>query len=118
MPFVIYSSLRLALIAAAAVVLYLAGMRGWLLAVVAVVVALCLSYLFLNGPRTRAAQDIAARRARRRALAEAGIAVHGADEDSEDGELAGSVTAPDARFAPDAVADDAEPDDEPDDDAR
>ncbi|SNS90855.1 Protein of unknown function [Micrococcales bacterium KH10] len=65
MPFLIYSAWRLLLLFASAAGLYWAGMRGWLLWVVAVFVALLASYALLNSPRTRAAEYLAARRVRR-----------------------------------------------------
>ncbi|WP_275006281.1 DUF4229 domain-containing protein [Promicromonospora iranensis] len=67
MPLLIYSLLRLALFGAALGLLYLVGLRGWLLPVVAVVVALALSYLTLSKPRDAATRWIAARADRRAA---------------------------------------------------
>lgn len=67
MPFIIYSVLRLALIVAVGFVLYLVGMRGWLLGVVAVLVALLVSYLALSRQREAAALYIATRRTDRQA---------------------------------------------------
>jgi hypothetical protein len=66
-PLLIYSLLRLALFGAALGLLYLVGLRGWLLPVVAVVVALALSYLTLSKPRDAATRWIAARADRRAA---------------------------------------------------
>jgi hypothetical protein len=66
-PLLIYSLLRLALFGAALGLLYLVGLRGWLLPVVAVVVALALSYLTLTKPRDAATRWIAARADRRAA---------------------------------------------------
>lgn len=63
----IYSLLRLALFGAALGLLYAAGLRGWLLPIVAVVVALALSYLTLRKPRDAAALWMAARAERRTA---------------------------------------------------
>ncbi|MFI6425483.1 DUF4229 domain-containing protein [Promicromonospora sp. NPDC050880] len=67
MPLVIYTLLRLALFGVAFGGLYLAGLRGWLLPIVAVVVALTVSYLTLTGPRDAATRWIAARAERRAA---------------------------------------------------
>ncbi|ACZ20681.1 hypothetical protein Sked_07250 [Sanguibacter keddieii DSM 10542] len=67
MPFIIYSVLRLALIVAVGFVLYLVGMRGWLLGVVAIVVALLVSYLALRRQREAAALYLATRRSDRQA---------------------------------------------------
>lgn len=66
MPFVVYSLQRLALFAAALVVLAWLHLGGWLLVVVAAVVAWAVSYLALAGPRDRAALWIAERVERRR----------------------------------------------------
>jgi len=60
-PVVVYSVLRLLLLAVALGALWLAGMRGWLLVLVAAVVALMLSYLTLNKPREAASRYLAAR---------------------------------------------------------
>jgi hypothetical protein len=60
-PLLIYTLLRLALFGAALGLLYLVGLRGWLLPTVAVVVALALSYLTLAGPRDAATRWIASR---------------------------------------------------------
>lgn len=65
MPFIIYSALRIALIVVVGVALYLVGMRGWLLGVVAILVALLVSYLALSRQREAAALYIATRRTRR-----------------------------------------------------
>lgn len=62
-----YTLLRLALFGATLGLLYLVGLRGWLLPTVAVVVALALSYLTLTKPRDAAAQWIAGRTERRAA---------------------------------------------------
>lgn len=67
MPLLIYSLLRLALFGAALGLLYAVGMRGWLLPIVAVVVALALSYLTLRKPRDAATRWIAGRADRRAA---------------------------------------------------
>jgi len=64
-PFIIYSALRIALIVVVGVVLYLVGMRGWLLGVVAILVALLVSYLALSRQREAAALYIATRRTQR-----------------------------------------------------
>lgn len=65
MPFLIYSALRIALIVVVGVALYLVGMRGWLLGVVAILVALLVSYLALSRQREAAALYIATRRTQR-----------------------------------------------------
>ncbi|WP_029252109.1 DUF4229 domain-containing protein [Paraoerskovia marina] len=70
MPFVVYSLLRLAVFAGVLVALYAVGMRDWLLIVVAALAAFFVSYLALNGPRTRASEYLAARSEHRRATGE------------------------------------------------
>ncbi len=57
----IYSVLRLLLFAVALGVLWFAGLRGWLLVLVAAVVALMLSYLTLRKPREAASRYLAER---------------------------------------------------------
>ena len=54
MPVIIYSVLRLGLFAAALVGLWLAGMGGWLLVLVAALVAWALSYAVLGSRRDAA----------------------------------------------------------------
>ena len=65
MPVVVYSVLRLLLFVVALGALWLAGMRGWLLVLVAAAVALMLSYLTLNKPRGAASRYLAERSERR-----------------------------------------------------
>lgn len=55
MPLLVYTLLRILLVVVAGGVLYLLGLRGLLLVVLAVVVGALLSYLLLKGPRERAA---------------------------------------------------------------
>ncbi|WP_020016019.1 DUF4229 domain-containing protein [Promicromonospora sukumoe] len=86
MPLVIYSLLRVALVAAALGVLYLVGLRGWLLPVVAVVVALAVSYLTLGKPRDAATRWMADR-AERRAAQRAATPKVDADAAHEDAEV-------------------------------
>lgn len=62
-----YSLWRLLLLAAVAGVLYLVGLRSWLLGVTAVVVAALVAYLLLPGPRAAAAGQLASHDALRRA---------------------------------------------------
>ncbi|MBN0042459.1 DUF4229 domain-containing protein [Cellulosimicrobium cellulans] len=61
MPVVVYSVLRLLLFAVALAALWFAGLRGWLLVLVAAVVALMLSYLTLRKPRDAASRYLAER---------------------------------------------------------
>ncbi|WP_223145102.1 DUF4229 domain-containing protein [Actinotalea subterranea] len=67
MPLVVYSALRLGLFAAALGALWWVGLGGWLLVVVAAVVAWALSYVLLAGPRDAAALWLAGRAERRAA---------------------------------------------------
>ena len=67
MPLVVYTLLRLALIAAAWVVLWLLGLTGPIWFVVAVLIGLMVSYAAFRGPRDAAARWLADRAARRRA---------------------------------------------------
>lgn len=60
MPLLVYTLLRVLLVVASGGVLYLLGMRGLLLVVVAVVVGALLSYLLLSGPRKAAVARIQA----------------------------------------------------------
>jgi hypothetical protein len=85
-PLVIYTLLRLALFGAALGLLYLAGLRGWLLPIVAVVVALAVSYLTLNKPRDAATQWMAGR-AERRAAKRAATPKVDADAAHEDAQV-------------------------------
>ena len=58
-PVITYSLLRLGLFGAALVVLWLVGMGGWLLVLVAVVIAFALSYVLLGRQRDAAARWLA-----------------------------------------------------------
>ncbi len=82
----IYTLLRLALFGAAFGLLYLVGLRGWLLPIVAVVVALAVSYLTLNRPRDAATRWMAGR-AERRAAARAAAPKVDADAAHEDAQV-------------------------------
>jgi hypothetical protein len=77
-PFLRYTLLRLLVIAAAAVPLHLAGLRGALLLAAAVLLGAVLAYLVLAGPRRAMVEDAAAGEARR------GTPVRDADADAED----------------------------------
>ena len=84
-PVVVYSLLRLGLFALALVGLWLAGMGGWLLVLVAAVVAWALSYVLLGQWRDGAARWIADRRSDDRPRFSAQVL---ADADAEDAEAA------------------------------
>lgn len=81
-----YTLLRLALFGATLGLLYLAGLRGWLLPAVAVVVSLAVSYLTLSRPRDAAARWMATR-AERRAAERAAAPKIDADAAHEDAQL-------------------------------
>lgn len=61
-PFVKYTVIRLALFVACFVVLYLVGMRGWLVVIVTAVIAGLLSYIFLNKQSRELSDYLAQRR--------------------------------------------------------
>lgn len=65
-PLVIYSVARLGLFAGALGLLYVVGLRSWLLVGVAALASLALSYVLLARPRDAAARWLAERRDRRR----------------------------------------------------
>lgn len=79
-----YSLLRFGLFAGALIALWAAGMGGWLLVVVAAVVAWALSYVLLGGPRTAAATWIAERREGGRPRFGTGADADAAAEDAAD----------------------------------
>lgn len=88
MPLVVYSALRLLVLAAVMAALALVGMGGWLLVVVAALAAWAVSYLVLAGPRDRAALWLARRAERRRATGtrfSPGVDADAAAEDAEAG---------------------------------
>ncbi len=83
MPFVVYSVLRLALFAACLGLLWWAGLRSWLVAVVAAFLAWALSYVLLNGPRDAAARQLAERAERRRRAGDRAVLGKRAQEDAD-----------------------------------
>lgn len=98
MPFIIYSALRIALIVVVGVALYLVGMRGWLLGVVAILVALLVSYLALSRQREAAALYIATRRTQRQT---SGVRLNQRlDRDNADEDEAVDGGAPDGARSP------------------
>jgi hypothetical protein len=101
-PVVTYSLLRLGLFAAALLGLWLAGMGGWLLVVVATVVAWALSYIVLRRFQLRADRWIAERRASGRPRFSTDVEADAAAEDA----AAEDAAAEDAA-AEDAAAEDA-----------
>jgi hypothetical protein len=83
-PLLVYTAIRLALIAVVWAVLWLLSLTGPLWFVVAVVVALLLSYALFRGPRDRAALYLANRAGRRRELGTRISESIDADADAED----------------------------------
>ena len=83
MPFVVYSVLRLALFGACLGLLWWAGMRTWLVAIVAAFLAWGLSYVLLAGPRDAAARHLAERAERRRAAGDRTVLGRRAQEDAD-----------------------------------
>jgi hypothetical protein len=61
-PWLYYSILRVALFVVIFTVLMLLAVTPWVATTAAAVLALCLSYIFLKGPRDAVARDIYARR--------------------------------------------------------
>ena len=60
----LYSLVRLAIFAGALAVLLVVGVPGWLAAIVAAIIGLCVSYIFFGKLRDAVARDLAARRAK------------------------------------------------------
>lgn len=90
MALIVYSALRLALLAVTLVIGWAVGLGGWLLVVVAAFAAWALSYLLLSGPRERAALWLADRAERRRASGRRfthGVEADAVAEDREDEDL-------------------------------
>lgn len=87
MPLVVFSALRVGLLLVAVALLWLVGMRDWLLVVVAAVIAWAVSYAVLGRQRDAAALWLADRTARRaRSGRPAG---RDRDADAEDAEADG-----------------------------
>ena len=83
MPFVVYSVLRLALFGACLGLLWWAGLRSWLVVIVAAFVAWGISYVLLSGPRDAAALQLAERAERRRAAGDRPVLGRRAQEDAD-----------------------------------
>ncbi len=98
MALLIYSVLRIVLVVGAGAVLYLLGLRSWLLVLGAVLLGAGLSYVLLEVPRRRAAESMAARRADGDRFSKA-LAEEAADEDAEADSIAGADLAERARSA-------------------
>ncbi len=83
MPILRYTFLRLLVLAAVLGLLWLVGLRGWLLLVVALVVAALVSFLVLPRQANDAAAVIARRGGRRKATSlDQAIAQDAAEEDA------------------------------------
>jgi hypothetical protein len=76
-PWLLYSVIRIALFAVLLTVLLLVGFEGWLAALIAAALGLCISYLFLGRLRVQVSQGVDDRRTGK---------THGStdDEDAED----------------------------------
>lgn len=98
----VYSLLRLGLLAVALVAGWAVGLGGWLLVVVAAVVAWALSYVLLAGPRDRAARWVADRAERRRTgpRFSPGVEEDAAAEDAEAADRPASSTPQSDRPSP------------------
>lgn len=83
MPLLTYTLLRVALVAGAGAVLYLLGVRTWLLVVLAVVIGAGLSYVLLANPRHAAAADLERRSGGRRTRVERSVERDDAAEDAQ-----------------------------------
>jgi ABC-type bacteriocin/lantibiotic exporter with double-glycine peptidase domain len=75
---VLYSLFRVGLFAAALVAMLLLGLELWVAAIVATIVAFCISYIFFSEPRDALARDLEERRMR---------AATDADSDAENSAL-------------------------------
>jgi len=91
-PFVVYSVLRLALFGACLGLLWWAGLRSWLVVIVAAFLAWGLSYVLLSGPRDAAARQLADRAERRRAAGDTTVLGRRAQEDADVEDAADEAT--------------------------
>jgi hypothetical protein len=80
-PWLFYSIVRLALFGAILALLMFLSVEGWLAAILAAIIALCISYIFFAGERDKVATSI--HEWRERAATD-----KGRDEDAEDAEIA------------------------------
>lgn len=64
-PWVLYSLIRVGIFAGVFAVLFgVAGLEGWIAAVVAAIIGICVSYLFFRPQRDEAVRAISTRQAR------------------------------------------------------
>ena len=82
-----YSIVRLALFAAIVALLMFLNVEGWLAAILAAIIALCISYIFFAGERDKVALAIHEWRER-------DATVKGRDESDEDSEIAAQPQPP------------------------
>lgn len=82
-PWVSYGLIRIALFAVVLTVLLLLGIEGWIAAIVAAIIAFCVSYLFLRRHRERAATELYNARHAEKATPGTGT-VNAEDEAAED----------------------------------
>ena len=109
MPFIIYSALRLALIFILGVVLYAVGVRDLLLPLLAIVLALMVSYLVLGKQREAAAVYLAGRKKNREETGERFSRAVTDDAAFEDDQVDTVVGVPNAQGVPGAGAPAAHP---------
>jgi hypothetical protein len=64
-PWLLYSVIRVGLFAAVLALLLLAGIEGWLAALIAAIIGLCVSYLFLGRQREAVSTTVYDRRSGR-----------------------------------------------------
>jgi len=100
MPLLTYTLLRLGFMFAVGVVLYLLGVRSWLLLALSILMGAGLSYVLLARPRQSAAEDLERRTGGRPTRLERAV---DADAEDEDAQLAGLST--DVERAPAAAHD-------------
>lgn len=91
-----YTVLRLlAFVVPLLLLVFLTGLQPWIAAIIAAIIGLCISYIFLRTPRETVAQDLYARRHGDKPVAHD-------DEDSEDAVLDASAQSTPAASASDA----------------
>lgn len=96
MPLLTYTLLRLGFMFAVGVVLYLLGVRSWLLLALSILMGAGLSYVLLARPRQSAAEDLERRTGGRPTRLERAV---DADAEDEDAQLAGAGAGTPSRAA-------------------
>lgn len=84
MPLLTYTAMRIALVLGAGALLWVLGVRGWLLLVLSVVIGAGLSYVLLDGPRRAAANELQRRTGGEPTALERAVA---RDDDEEDAQV-------------------------------